>query len=289
MVVRLSPGAVICVHSYRGGTGKTTISVNMGAILAKQGKNVCLIDLDLRAPSLGTTFTANRKYWINDFLMGKCEHTDVLKDFSNEKGTDGRLLVGLANPSMDAIREIVTNSKRQEISALRRLLLLKKLLVQNLNMDYVFIDTNPGPSYASINAVMASDLVLVVSTLDVADIAGTKNMIGDLYDLFDKRAIVIINKIPAQSIMSGEMEGRIAHEFMREYKLPVVDFLPCNCDVQMQERTTIMALEKPNHPFSKSLAEVAEKFEWIWLTRRKLLQKASKPPLKTQSENYARL
>jgi len=108
----LNPGAVLAVHSYKGGTGKTLISMNLAAILAKQGKNVCLIDLDLRAPSLDATFAADGKYWVNDFLSGKCEPMDMLKDFSKEKATNGRLLVGLANPSMEAIREIVTKDKK---------------------------------------------------------------------------------------------------------------------------------------------------------------------------------
>jgi len=270
-VIPLNLGAILAVHSYKGGTGKTMISMNLAAILAKQGKNVCLIDLDLRAPSLSTSFAADGKYWINDFLSGKCEATDMLKDFSNEKSTDGRLLVGLANPSMDAIREIVTNDKRREMEALRRLLSLKEFLLNNLATDYVLIDTSPGLSYASINAVTASDLVLVVSTWDASDIMGTQNMIGELYDLLEKRAIVIMNKIPEQLIVDEKKKGELGNRFKNAFKIPVLDFLPCHCDVLRQERATIIALDRPDHPFSKSLAEIAEKLERVWHMRRKLL------------------
>ncbi|MFQ6130262.1 MAG: ParA family protein, partial [Candidatus Hadarchaeaceae archaeon] len=48
----MNPGAVIAVHSYKGGTGKTLVSMNLASIFSRQGKNVCLVDLDLRAPSL---------------------------------------------------------------------------------------------------------------------------------------------------------------------------------------------------------------------------------------------
>jgi len=257
----LSPGTVLAVHSYKGGTGKTMISMNLAAILARQEKNVCLIDLDLRAPSLDATFEADGKYWINDFLSGTCEPMNVLKDFSKEKATSGRLLVALANPSMDAIREIVTKDKRWEMGALRQLLSLKEFLMNNLAMDYVVMDTSPGLSYGSINAVAAADLVLVVSTWDASDITGTQGMIGELYGLLEKRAIVIMNKIPEQLIAAEEMKERLTDQFKRAFKLPVMDLLPCYCDVLRQERATIMALDKPDHPFSKSLVEIVGKVE----------------------------
>lgn len=263
----MNPRTVLAVHSYKGGTGKTLISINLAVILAKQGKNVCLIDLDLRAPSLDATFAADGEYWTNDFLSDKCEPMDMLKDFSKEKATNGRLLVGLANPSMDVIRESITNDRRWEMRALRRLLSLKEFLINDLAVDYVLIDTSPGLSYASINAVTASDLVLVVSTWDASDITGTQGMINELYKLLEKRTIVIMNKIPEQLIMGEEMRKRLTNQFKRAFNLPVVDLLPCYCDVLRQDRATIMALDKPDHPFSKGLKEVVGKLELIGLTK----------------------
>ena len=37
---------IIAVHSYKGGTGKTLLSVNLAATFAKNGKKVCIFDLD---------------------------------------------------------------------------------------------------------------------------------------------------------------------------------------------------------------------------------------------------
>lgn len=257
----MNPGVVIAVHSYKGGTGKTLVSINLASILAMQGKNVCLVDLDLRAPSLDATFAAAGKHWVNDFLDRRCEPMELLKDFSKEKRTKGRLLVALANPSMGAIREIVTKDRKWEMRALRRLLSLKELLLKNLAMDYVILDTSPGLLYASINAVAAADLALVVSTWDASDVAGTQGMVGELYDLLEKRTIVLMNKIPEQLIRNEEMRKRLTNQFKSAFKLPVIDLLPCYCDVLRQERSTIMALEKPEHPFSRGLVEVAQCIE----------------------------
>lgn len=255
----MNPGIVIAVHSYKGGTGKTLVSMNLASIFASQGKNVCLVDLDLRAPSLDATFPADGKHWINDLLDGRCEPMDLLKDFSKEEGTKGRLLVALANPSMEAIRETVTKDRKWEMRALRRLLSMKELLLKNLAMDYVILDTSPGLLYASINAIAVADLALVVATWDASDVAGTQGMVGELYDMFEKRAIVLMNKIPEQLITNEETRKRLTNQFKSAFKLPVIDLLPCSCDILRQERSTIMALEKPKHPFSRGLVEVAGK------------------------------
>ena len=65
---------IIAVHSYKGGTGKTLLSVNLAATFAKMGKKVCVFDLDFRAPSLFAILkTPNADFWLNDYLNNTCE------------------------------------------------------------------------------------------------------------------------------------------------------------------------------------------------------------------------
>jgi MinD-like ATPase involved in chromosome partitioning or flagellar assembly len=47
---------IITFHSYRGGVGKTTIAANLAALLARNGNNVCIMDIDVYAPSLYAYF-----------------------------------------------------------------------------------------------------------------------------------------------------------------------------------------------------------------------------------------
>ena len=256
----MNPGTVLTVHSYKGGTGKSVISTNLAAILSREGNNVCLIDLDLRAPSLDKVFGADgREFWANDFLAGKCKPSDILFDVSKVAKSEGRLFVALANPSMEAIREAITKDRKGEMTALRRLLTLNEHLLEKMAMDYIILDTNPGMSYASINSVAASNLVLVISTWDASDLAGAQGMVNELYNMLEKRAIVLMNKIPEQLLIDKAMRRRLTDQFKKAFKLPVIDLLPCYCEVLRQERSTIMALERPKHPFSRSLVEVAKR------------------------------
>jgi MinD-like ATPase involved in chromosome partitioning or flagellar assembly len=56
----------IAFHSYKGGTGKTTIASNLAAMLAARGYKVSLLDLDVYAPSLHAYFEYRPKRWINE-------------------------------------------------------------------------------------------------------------------------------------------------------------------------------------------------------------------------------
>jgi len=202
------------------------------------------------------------KFWVNDFLDGKCKHSDILFDVSKVTKSKGRLFVALANPSMEAIRGAITKDRKWEMGALRRLLMLNEHLLEKMAMDYIIFDTNPGLSYASINSVAASDLVLVITTWDASDLAGAQGMVNDLYSMLEKRAIVLMNKIPEQMLIDKAMRNRLIDQFKKAFKLPVIGLLPCNCEIMRQERSTIMALEKPKHSFSQGLVEATKHIEW---------------------------
>ena len=71
---------VIAFHSYKGGTGKTTLAVNLSANLASKGYNVLLVDMDVYAPSLYVYFNIQPKKWINDYLNDKIAFCDSVYD-----------------------------------------------------------------------------------------------------------------------------------------------------------------------------------------------------------------
>jgi MinD-like ATPase involved in chromosome partitioning or flagellar assembly len=73
----------IAFHSYKGGTGKTTIGANLEALLAKKGCRVFLLDLEVYTPSLQAYFDKEPRKWINDFLTGTAEVGDVRMDLTS--------------------------------------------------------------------------------------------------------------------------------------------------------------------------------------------------------------
>jgi len=255
-------GKIIAFHSYKGGTGKTLLSINLAATYVRKGKNVCLLDLDFRAPSLQARFkTEGNGYWLNDYLNGVCEINKVLTDLSHLSSRQGKFLVGLANPSTEAIREVSAKDRKWEMRALGRLLSLRSSLLNDMHLDYLILDTSPGLQYSSINAIVAADVALVVTSLDASDIKGTQRMTSELYDLFEKKTGIVVNKVLPDILSSTVGKKNFSEHFHNTHNLPVLHTIPCFCDVLRAGGTCIFAEEKPEHAFAKTVEEIAQKIE----------------------------
>ncbi|MFQ6068754.1 MAG: MinD/ParA family protein [Candidatus Bathyarchaeia archaeon] len=255
-------GKIIALHSYKGGTGKTLLSVNLATTYVRRGRNVCLLDLDFRAPSLNAVFkTFNSEYWLNDYLNGVCEIDKVLIDVTQQHGKSGKFFVGLANPATEAIREMSAKDRKWEMRALGRLLSLKTSLLNHMDLDYVVFDTSPGLQYSSINAIVSADVVLVVTSLDASDIKGTQRMTSELYDLFEKKTGILMNKVLAEILSSRKEKEKFYKRFNNLHKLPILGAIPCFCDLLRAGGTYIFSEEKPEHPFTKILDKLATKIE----------------------------
>jgi len=251
-------GRIIAVHSYKGGTGKTLLSLNLAATFAKRGKKVCLFDLDFRAPSLATLLKIEKaEHWVNDYLNGTCEIDKVLVDLSSMIGGRGYLFVGLANPTTEAIRDMSAKDRKWEMRALGRLLALRNSLLCNKDIDYLIFDTSPGLQYSSINAIVSADLVIVATTSDRSDVEGTKRMLRELYDLFEKKTEIVLNRVLDVPKLGKDIHARVKDV----YQVPLLGLVPCFCDVLKAEGGTIFAKDKPEHPFTRILSEMADTIE----------------------------
>jgi MinD-like ATPase involved in chromosome partitioning or flagellar assembly len=256
----LGLGKIVAVHSYKGGTGKTLLSINLAATLAKHGKKVCLFDLDFRAPSLATLLKVEKvEHWLNDYLNGNCEIEKILIDLSDRIQNSGKLFVGLANPATEAIRDMSAKDRKWEMRALGRLLALRNALLNDGGFDYLILDTSPGLQYSSINAIVSADLVLVATTFDRSDVDGTRRMLRELYDLFEKKTEVILNKVLDTRSLTRKDE--VQTRLKDVYQVPLLGLIPCFCDILRAEGGIIFAQEKPEHPFAKILDEMANKID----------------------------
>jgi MinD-like ATPase involved in chromosome partitioning or flagellar assembly len=253
-------GKIIAVHSYKGGTGKTLLSVNLAATFAKQGKKVCLFDLDFRAPSLFAILKiGSAPNWLNDYLNNACEINKVLIDISSRVPSKGKLYVGLANPSTEAIRDMSAKDRKWEMRALGRLLHLRNALINEQGFDYIVCDTSPGLQYSSINAIVAADLVAVTTTGDRSDVDGTQRMLHELYSLFEKKTGIVLNKVLDYNSKARQEE--LYNRVKNIYQVPLLGIVPCFCDILRAEGNVIFAQDKPDHPFSIVLNEMAKKID----------------------------
>jgi chromosome partitioning protein len=208
----------ICIafHSYKGGTGKTTIACNFAALLARRGNRVGLLDLDIYAPSVQTYFEIEPKKWLNNYLNSSADLSDVIIDgkqfIYNEKNhpnslnkdrgsTDadvGGLWLGFSNPRSDEILQLETTGTTAAREILKKLILLKEQLLTDLRLDYLIIDTSPGIRTWSINALAVSDILLLTLKSGDIDSKGTKRLVEDIYDTFTRhgsKSFLLYNRV----------------------------------------------------------------------------------------------
>ena len=193
----------IAFHSYKGGTGKTTVAANLAVLLARKGYHVCLIELDVYAPSLHAYFEKEPTKWLNDFLWSSAEADEVVMDLTstiiantsdNNSPVKGKLYVVFCNPKKEEIYKL----EGGKIQLLRRFVLLREQIISNYDADYIIIDTSPGIRYWSINALALADTLFLTLKMDSLDIDGTKKMASDIYSSFRNfgaKSYLVINKV----------------------------------------------------------------------------------------------
>jgi chromosome partitioning protein len=265
----MNSGKTFALHSYKGGTGKTTLIANLAAFYAMKGMRVCLLDFDLYAPSLSIYFRKTPQFYLNNLLNGEVEISDVLVDLSPELGLNGKLFVGFSNPGKEDVRDIeIKHEMKWQLAALRRFLSAKNQLFEEYRIDYLFLDTSPGIRYWSINTLAAADILFLIMKNSDMDIEGTRKMINDIYDSlarFGSKYFIILNKVPgaspADELRWGGDEKAWEAELEKHVGTRVIGSIPCFCDIQFSRHEFLFAVKQPDHPFSKKLVALAEKIE----------------------------
>lgn len=263
--MRLASGKTLAFHSYKGGTGKTTLITNIAALYAKSGVNVGLLDFDLYAPSLGTYFRKKPSAYLNDLLSGQAEISDVVVDMTAELDLSGKLIVGFSSSRKEDVHEIeINHDSKWQLQALRRFLAAKKELFADYKLDYLLLDTSPGIRYWSINTLATADFLFLVMKDSDMDIEGTRKMASDIYDSlsrFGSKYYIVLNKVPGASASSASMpddEKAWIAGIERAVGAQVVGSIPCFCDIQFSRHEFLFSIKQPNHLFSTRLTALAD-------------------------------
>jgi septum site-determining protein MinD len=189
----------ISVHSYKGGTGKTTFLLNLAGSLAKEGGKTLAIDYDLRAPSFQSYFKVEKQVSLSDYLLQDTPISEIIFPCRVDDG----IHLDLVFSSMEFLKQ--HSKQRDKLSRddskyLSKMFDLQKSLSESY--DYMMIDTIPGFFYRSIDAMMVSDVIIVVANPSTSNILGLEELCTNIYSMLrkDTKMILLINKIEDEGI-----------------------------------------------------------------------------------------
>ena len=145
-------GKVISVANQKGGVAKSTTTLNLGVGLARQGKKVLLIDAD---PQGSLTASLDEEIAEEEGILHHEEQVDLLP----------------ANIELSALEVTMSNVMSRE-------LIMKEYIdTMRSRYDYILIDCMPSLGMMTINALVASDMVLIPVQAAYLPVKGLQQLI----------------------------------------------------------------------------------------------------------------
>ncbi len=149
---------VISVVNQKGGVGKTTSSINLAAALGKEGKNTLLIDFDPQgnaSTGLGLS-NGDFKHDIYDVMVGACEIKDAIIKTKFKNLSVIPSTINLAGIDVEFVKNMLEDKTFHQNEQLRE-------AIKDITdlYDFIIIDCQPSLGLSTMNALVASDSVII--------------------------------------------------------------------------------------------------------------------------------
>jgi len=223
---------IVSVINQKGGTGKTTTTINLGSALSKLGKKILLLDLDPQANLSYSLGIEEPEATIADVFTGDKKLAQILIHRENLSIAPG------SNELVDIEISLVNQKDREHF--------LKKMLVAIKGYDYILIDCPPSLSLLTVNALAASDEVVIPLQMEVLTLQGLSQILAT------------VAQIRAAFNAKLKVKGIVVVMFDKRRKLSseIQDYLQQNVEekvFQSRIRLNVKLAEAPS--FGKSVLD----------------------------------
>ncbi|WP_333774203.1 MinD/ParA family ATP-binding protein [Streptomyces sp. IBSBF 3136] len=231
---------IITVHSYRGGTGKSSTAANLAVLLASSGRRVALVDTDIQTPALDILFgdaLGTVRHSLSDYLIGRCEIEDAAYAAEADAGHDGFFVVP-ARSRAAGINEIM--GRGYDVGLLREGF---DRLIDSLALDVLLLDTHAGFNNETVTSMASSDALVVVTRADRLDMAGAAETMSLAERLGCGRLSVAVNLVPA-----GTEPEPLRAKVENAFGTPITVALPYAPEMASLAGERLFSTAYPHHP-----------------------------------------
>jgi pilus assembly protein CpaE len=236
-------GRVVTVFAGKGGCGKSTVATNLAVTLAAGGRNrVLLVDLDLQFGDVAIMLRLTPERSIAD-AIGMAGRLDA----------DGlRSLLTTYRPGVDALLAPPGPAEGDHVS---RDLITELIGVARQAFDFIVVDTPPFFSDQVLAALDVTDRFVLVVTPDLPTLKSVRLTL-EMFELLEyppDRRIALLNRADSQV-------GLSVSDIEKAVGVPMAVLMPSSRDVPVSvNRGVPIAVDKPGHPVSRAVRDLAER------------------------------
>lgn len=210
----------ICIINQKGGVGKTTTTINLGAGLTRKGKKVLIIDLDAQG-NIASSLNLESYKDMYDFLF---ENAEI-----------GECVTHVAK-NLDVIksRENLTKAEHFLSQAPEKEFVLRNKLKDVKGYDYLLVDCPPSLGWLNQNALLFADEAILPASTDFLGLDGLRKMrsaIKELNEVFD-HDVKISKVVPTMFDKRNKLSHQILTEMQNEFYEVMADPIRVNAKLR---------------------------------------------------------
>lgn len=242
---------IIAFHSFRRGTGKSTLTANLAALLAAQGQRVGVVDANLQAPSLHLLFNLPSQHplhSLNDYLRGRCGIVRAARDITshlNRRAAGALYLVPAGIKADDALppgREFDAAALGAGFGA----------LAAELALDLLLVDAPAGLARPTLLTLAAADILYLIVRPDRQDYRGTALAVDLARNLQPLAIRLIVNQTPPPFDVEA-----LKLTMEQAFQVRVSAVIPHTPKILALAGRGIFAIRHPRHPTTLHLRRLA--------------------------------
>ena len=234
--VSVARARIIAVTSGKGGVGKTFMSANLAAALARRGERVLVLDADLGMANLDVVLNLFPKVTLHDVFTGKCTLDEALLP------APGGFDALLAGSGLVEYSRLTAEVREQLLDVIRQV---------SPRYDHILLDTGAGISDVVLYTASLADDILIVATPEPTSLTDAYATIKVLAAQQQRRVIkLVVNQV------SRPGEGRVIRGQLQQVVDRYVSPMLADVDGAVQTVKLVLLGEIPSDP---SVREAVQK------------------------------